>query len=384
MTFTKNLSLSVLGCALLASHAAQAEETFINPEWASSAWYIGAGIGQSRATIDKDRLTRSLSANGAAVTAFTTDERELGYKLFMGKQLNKYFAVEAGLFDLGKFGFNAATSQGGVLRGDAGFKGVSLDLAGQLPLSQRISVLGRIGMNYAEASTHFSGNRLFAVTDAHSSERKLNAKAGVGLEYKIGEALALRGEMERYRVNDAVGNRGDADLYSLSLVYKLGRPVTAAKPAPVPVPSPVPGTEAATPAPVPAVVPAPVPAPATVAEKVSMDTPILFGFGKSVLGPIGRATLDDLLGKVQGLDLDVMVSVGHADAIGSHAANQRLSLRRAAAVKAYLVAKGVDGARVTIQGKGETAPVASNKTAAGRAKNRRVNVHVTATRTVTR
>ena len=237
-------TLTAVACAILASQAAWAgEDTFINPDWANSAWYIGAGIGQSRANIDDARLKSSLTANGATLNSFTTDERSTGCKLYVGKQLNQYFAIEGGYFDLGKFGFNSTTSGNGVLNGEVGFRGVNLDLVGQLPLSQRFSLLGRVGMNYAKASAHFTGNRLFAVTNPNPSERKLNAKVGLGLEYKFSEALAVRAEVERYRVNDAVGNRGDVDMASLNLVYKLGRPaarpvVYTPPPAAEPMPAP--------------------------------------------------------------------------------------------------------------------------------------------------
>ena len=377
MTLAKHIgALSVIGCALLASQAARADEPFVNPEWANSAWYIGAGIGQSRANIDNERLTRSLSANGATLSSFKVDERELAYKLYMGRQLNRYFALEAGFFDLGKFGFDATTSQNGRLVGEAGFRGVNMDLVGQLPLSERFSLLGRVGMNYAKASTHFSGNRLFAVTNPNPSERKLNAKAGLGLEYKFSEALALRAEVERYRVNDAVGNRGDVDLASMSLVYKLGRPAAS---RPVPVAPMAPAAPSVAPAPA-IVQPAPA-APVAVSEKVSFAAEALFDFDKSVVKPEGKAALDDLLNKLQGMNTEVMVTVGHTDSVGSDAYNQKLSLRRAEAVKAYIVSKGIETSRVYTEGKGETQPVADNNSAEGRAKNRRVTVEVVGTRT---
>lgn len=370
---------AVGGTLLIGQSAMAAEEPFVNPDWANHAWYIGAGVGQSRATIDKNRLVNSLTANGAQVTAFTTDQRDLGYKLTLGKQLNRYVAIEATYFDLGKFGFHATTSRNGLLNGEAGFRGGSLDLVGQLPLSERFSLLGRAGMNYAKASTHFNGNRLAAVTDPHSSQRKLNAKAGLGLEYKFSEALALRGEVERYRVNDAVGNRGDVDLYSLGLVYKLGRP--AAKPvvyAPVQAPAPAP-VIAAPPPPAP-----PAPAPVPVSEKVTFAAETLFDFDKSVVKPEGKAALDALLAKLQGMNTEVMITVGHADAVGTDDYNQKLSLRRADAVKAYITGKGVDATRIYTEGKGEAQPVADNNTAAGRASNRRVTVEVVGTRNTTR
>jgi OmpA-OmpF porin, OOP family len=76
--------------------------------------------------------------------------------------------------------------------------------------------------------------------------------------------------------------------------------------------------------------------------------------------------------------------VGHTDAVGTEAYNQKLSLRRADAVKAYLVSKGLDPARLYTEGKGETQPVADDRSAAGRAKNRHVTIEVVGTRTVLR
>ncbi|MDO8042785.1 OmpA family protein [Janthinobacterium sp. SUN137] len=380
MTIAHTLgALSVMAGALLAAQAAQAQDnTFINPDWANSAWYLGAGVGQSRATIDEPRLRASLAANGETVTAFNKDQRDTGYKLFVGRQLNQYVAVEAGYFDLGKFDFRSTTSGNGVLNGQAAFRGVNLDLLGQLPLSQRLSLVGRVGMHYTKTNTEFSGNRLLGSANTHASERKLNAKLGLGLEYKFSEALALRGEVERYRLNDAVGNRGDADLYSVSLVYKLGRPASAT-PAYQPAPQvALPPISETMPAPVAEVKPAPV------SEKVSFAAEALFDFDQSTLKPQGKAALDQLLGQLNGMDLEVIVTVGHTDAVGPDAYNQKLSQRRAEAVKAYLVAQGVETNRVYTEGKGETQPVADNTSAAGRAKNRRVTVEVVGTRKVVR
>lgn len=86
MKLTKTIALSTLAFSMMAAQAAQADEPFINPDWANSAVYIGAGIGQSRASIDEQRIRSALTANGASVIAFNTDERETGYKLFIGKR----------------------------------------------------------------------------------------------------------------------------------------------------------------------------------------------------------------------------------------------------------------------------------------------------------
>lgn len=119
------------------------------------------------------------------------------------------------------------------------------------------------------------------------------------------------------------------------------------------------------------------PAPQAAAPtKVSLAADALFDFDKSVLKVGGAAKLDELVAKIKGMQLDVVIATGHTDSVGSDAYNQRLSVARAEAVKAYLVSNGVDVKRIRALGKGETEPVADNATAEGRAKNRRVDVSV--------
>ena len=145
-----------------------------------------------------------------------------------------------------------------------------------------------------------------------------------------------------------------------------------AAPAAAPAPAPAPAPAAAAPA-------APKPAPAA-ASKVTYAADAFFDFDKSVLKPEGKAKLDDLASKVKGINLEVIIAVGHTDSVGTDAYNQKLSVRRAEAVKAYLVSKGIEKNRVYTEGKGEKQPVADNKTKEGRAKNRRVEIEVVGTR----
>jgi OmpA-OmpF porin, OOP family len=163
-----------------------------------------------------------------------------------------------------------------------------------------------------------------------------------------------------------------------------------AAPAPAPAPAPAARPPAAAPAAPAAVAPAPrpaAPAPAPAAapagpttEKVTFAADAFFDTGKSVLKPEGKAKLDDLKGKLSGIALEVIIAVGHTDARGGDAFNQKLSVKRAEAVKAYLVSKGTEANRVYTEGKGEKQPVADNKTKDGMAKNRRVEIEVVGTR----
>ena len=157
-------------------------------------------------------------------------------------------------------------------------------------------------------------------------------------------------------------------------------PATAAPgcgPAPAPAPAPVaPRAVEAPPAPAPA--PAAPQAPA--ASKVTYAADAFFDFDKATLKPAGKAKLDDLVGKVKGINLEVIIAVGHTDNVGSDVYNQKLAVKRAESVKAYLVSKGIEKNRIYTEGKGEKQPVADNKTNEGRGKNRRVEIEVVGTR----
>ncbi len=115
-------------------------------------------------------------------------------------------------------------------------------------------------------------------------------------------------------------------------------------------------------------------APASVKQAITIQAEALFDFDKSVLKPAGKQSIDDAIAKMKNIDVEIVIATGHTDSIGTDGYNQKLSERRANSVKEYMVSKGVPAAKITTLGKGETQPVATNKTKEGRAKNRRVDI----------
>ena len=321
-----------------------------------SYFYGGASVGQSRSKIDDARITAGLLSQGLVTSAMSNDEQALAWKAFGGYQLDRYVGIEAGYFSLGHFGFTSTTVPAGTLDGRIKLQGINLDLVGTLPLSERFSAIARVGAQHASARDSFSGSGGVVVLSPNPSKSETNVKFGAGLQYAFTPSLMLRGEAERYRINDAMGNHGDINMYSVGLVFAFGR-----EPAPVPHPAATAVYEA--PPPPAAVVaaappPPPVLAPPLPPRRVSFSADTLFSFDRSEIGPQGKVALDQFAHELAGTHFDAITVEGHTDRLGSQAYNQKLSMRRAEAVKNYLVsAGGVDAGRISAVGKSESQPV---------------------------
>lgn len=189
-------------------------------------------------------------------------------------------------------------------------------------------------------------------------QRDVVAKSGFGLCWRTGYWTPAGAAA------DKAGCECDKDL----LPKETCEPKAAAAPAPA----------AAAPA-----------TPKPSAEKITVAADALFDFDKAVLRAEGKAKLDELVAKAGQIKLEVILAVGHTDRLGSAAYNQKLSERRANAVKDYLVAKGIEANRVYTEGKGKTQPVTGD-TCKGNAKtkalisclqpDRRVDIEVIGTK----
>jgi OOP family OmpA-OmpF porin len=300
-------------------------------------------------------------------------------------QFNKNFAVEGGYFDLGEFGYRATTVPAGTLNGNLKIKGLNLDLVGILPITENLSAFGRVGLAYADAKDKFSGSGAVTALNPSASKRETNGKYGLGLQYRVTPSLDMRLEAERYRVNDAIGKKGDIDLISLGLVYRFGTK------APEPVARPVEPAPVVVAAAEPVVAPPPPRPRPPVPKKVTFSSDSLYDFDKSTVKPAGKEELDKFAADLKGANFDVITDTGHTDRIGAHDYNMKLSSRRAEAVKAYLVesagipaekivTSGVDGADPVTKPEDCKGKKVSKKLIACLQPDRRVEVEVSGTK----
>lgn len=351
----KSQCLGLLALALAGGSFAAAQDP---------GWYLGANAGQARSRIDNRQISSSLLGAGFTTTGFREHERDLGFKVFAGYSFNRYLALEGGYFNLGKFDFHADTRPAGTLDGRLKAQGASLDGVLSLPFTEKFSAFGRLGVNYASVKDSFDGTGAVAVAHPRQSKDRANYKFGGGLQYDFTPSVSMRAELERYRISDPVGTKGDLDLASLGVLVRFGR--HAAPPAPAYV-APV--------AVAPVAAPAPPPPPPPVRTQVycslldlqfDIDSDDILREDKEKLAVVGRFLTT--------YPATTAVIEGHTDNVGTPEHNLKLSQARADAVVAYLVdTLHIAPARLTAVGLGEANPLVSNDTEEGKRQNRRID-----------
>ncbi|MDB6089423.1 MAG: hypothetical protein JWN85_2207 [Gammaproteobacteria bacterium] len=355
-------TLSLVALSAMAGSFAMADD---------SGWYVGGNIGQSRAKIDDPKIASSLLGEGFSTSGITDDDRHVGFKLFGGYLFNRHFALEGGYFDLGEFGYTANTVPAGTLSGEIKLKGVNLDAVGILPFTQKFSGFGRVGLIYADAKDRFTGTGAVNVTDPDPGKRRASYSFGVGLEYDVIESVGLRAEAQRYRINDAVGNKGDIDLVSVGVVYRFGGDT----PARAATPPPLPATAAnAVMEPVPTLVVVPVPA---LLQQYCSILDIQFEVDEDDIQREEKEKLGVLGTFLNKYPDTTAVIEGHTDNVGTSEENVKLSQRRADSVVSYLEGSAhIAPSRLKAVGYGETRPLADNRTEDGKRRNRRIDAVV--------
>jgi len=363
MKFVRTVgALGLAGFAAVSTPAAAADE---------AGWYGGISVGESRAYVDDVRIATQLRGSSLTMTTIDDNDRDIGYKLFAGRKFNRHFALEAGYFNLGEFEFAAQTLPAGSLSGTTKFQGLNLDAVGILPITEKFAALGRVGLTYTETKGAYLGTGAVSALNAAGAnavgnpspkESEGSYKYGLGVQYDFTRSLALRGEWERYRVSDAVGNKGDVDLLLIGLVYTFGGEKAA--PAAAPPPAYVAPVAAA---PVLVIVP-------VVTQQYCSILDIQFEINKNTVQREAEEKIDKVAIFMRKYPNTTAVIEGHTDEVGNAADNMKLSERRAENVVTYLVDRGgIARSRLRSVGYGETRPIADNATEVGKRLNRRIN-----------
>ena len=397
-------TISVLAIAAAAILSA----LFATPASAQSEpyYYLGLSGGQSRGQIDESRISNRLIGPGPMINSINSQERDIAWKAFGGYQFNRYLAAEAGFFNLGAFDFTTTTTPAGKLQGQTQVQGINLDLAATMPISDRLSGLARVGAQYARTRGEYTGSDAVGPFRNTPSGRRTNLKVGLGLQYEFSPAFLMRGEVERYRVSDAMDSRDPVNAFTLSAVFPFGRAPQATRTAYLAPAYAAPAYVATAPQPVPMAMPAPAPVPVPAAvvvpaapvmaaapqpRRVSFSADSLFGFDQSTVRPGSKTAPDTFARALQGAQYDTIKVEGHTDRLGSTAYNQKLSQQRVEAVKAYLFSSGgLAASKISAAGKGKSTPVSKPEDCMGERAtpklisclqvDRRVDVEVTGTR----
>jgi OOP family OmpA-OmpF porin len=312
-------------------------------------WYLGGAIGKTEYDLDNRNITEKIATDQFTINSIGSDKSDKGYKLFAGFQFNSHFSLEAGYFNLGETDFTALVTPEGSLYGKSEFKGFNLDLIGSIPFTEKLSGFGLVGVTYAQRKDNFIPSEAIFVADGTREDKNTNPKIGLGLQYSFTPSWAGRLAVERYRLNDAIDEKGYANSFNLGLVYKFGR--TAA----------------------PAIAPSPIPPPITRQQEYCTTLDIEFEIDNAAIQRAEKEKLAIVANFLNKYPATTAVIEGHTDDVGDTDRNLKLSQRRAESVVDYLVANyNIARNRLTATGYGESQPIADNSTEEGKRHNRRI------------
>ncbi len=343
----RSAALSLAIVALIAAPLASAQD--------DAFWFVGANIGKANTDMNSSRISPRLQTMGFTTTSIYEDDDATAFKALAGYHFNKNFAIEASMFDLGDYGFQAVMTPSANLEGKIRPMGYGLDLVGILPLASNNSVFARVGINYAEMREQFSARNLPFHPFAKSDNNDTNLKVGVGFQHDFTPTVAMRVEFERYHLDESIGVMHNVNMFSVGVVYRLGYHEAYVAPAPAPA---VVAAPAARPTPPPAPTPPPPPPPKPAPVKITLEADSVFDFDSSVIKPVGKQALDKMANDLKALDYSVITVTGHSDRIGAAKYNQKLSERRAQSVRNYLVETArIPSGKITATGVDGTQPV---------------------------
>jgi OOP family OmpA-OmpF porin len=306
----KKLAAMVSASLILSSAAAMADG------------YVGGKFGKSW-------------VDDACQSGDVCDTESAAFGLFAGYKLSDYVSIETGYDYLGEF------SATGFAKDNA--TAITLAPKFTLPLNDVVAAYAKVGGAYVD----------------YGLAKDTSFLGAAGLEFSATDSVKVR--IEHQVLTDLNNNFTVAEghMTTLGVAYEFGAPAPVVTPV-VAIPEPV--------------KPAVVAAPVIKTYKKDLSTESTFAVDSAVLKASIKSELKDAVTILKTYPQAMVKVTGHTDSTGSDAYNMTLSDKRAKAVATAIVAEGVNADRITVKGAGETQPVATNKTAEGRAQNRRVEI----------
>jgi len=220
-----------LVASVVTAHGAAAQDTAAKSGSPASPWYFGLGISQINASIP-DQTTDAINAqlttaNGAAFSVVDEDKTSTGLKAFFGYSFSRNFAVEGGYAQLGKskvsMDFRSGLNSVGTFDMDYKMTAVFIDVVGTLPLNEKWSLIGRVGVAHGKTSASMNGQPIsFAVSNDDKSDTETREKFGAGIDYNVNAKFTVRTEWERYKMPDPFSDELiDADTFTLGMLYRF-------------------------------------------------------------------------------------------------------------------------------------------------------------------
>lgn len=335
-------------------------------------WYIGGSLGQSNMNPD------------GGTTWSITDDSDIAQKLYIGKDVSSVLSLEAFWADFGDAKLTSNTNKKGAVN----YKAIGANVVYKAPFNiAGLRPIGKLGV--ARFNNSDKG-------DVSSTQKHMLTIFGaVGAEYNLSDKLKLRAEYEYYDkdINQFnIGVNWSPQSRGHSFIAKQQEPIPVPqKPRIVYVPQPAPKPIIIEkpviiekeiiihkPAPKPIIIHKPAPKPQYRVVHKTLSGGSHFASGSAKLTFDGKDALNALAQDIHNrkLSLKSIQIIGHTDSVGSEQSNRVLSFNRANTVANYLATRGVNRSIIRTQGKGESEPIANNKTAQGRAQNRRVEIAI--------
>jgi OOP family OmpA-OmpF porin len=190
---------------------------------ASAQYYGGLNLGQSKAGLNGGGISSQFLDLGFATPQVSLSDQKTSYGLRLGYQFTPHFAVEGNYADLGKSSYNANVTPSGTLSTEPRARGYGFDLVGTLPIFDKFSLLGRVGVRRTKTDGGFAGTGSVDTFNTSASQTTNAGRFGLGVQYDLSKNIGLRLEMERFRKlgSNALGSVFDADNYSVGVLFQF-------------------------------------------------------------------------------------------------------------------------------------------------------------------